>query len=141
MPLIRCSDQRSKTLEAFYAEIAAGGDVELAGSMLEIIRRINGLFKETTLYGLTSLYHLKLLAQDTYQSPWYVSIISSGPELSYVDYLLSEDEQPWPDARVKGEVSSHDELINYIIIAMTECGGWPDNEELKQLYAQIKQRT
>ena len=138
MPLFRCSDQPSKNLEEFYTEISMGGDEGIGNSMLEVIQRINDIFKETTIYGLTSLYHLKLLAQDTYQSPWYVSIISSGPELSYVDYLLPEDKQPWPDARVKGEVRSYDELIKCIIIAMIESGGWPDNEELKERYAQIK---
>lgn len=87
---------------------------------------------------MTSLYHLKLLAEDTYQSPWYISIISSGPENTWIDYMLPEQQQPWPNARVKGETASHDEAIKYIIIAMTESGGWADNEELKRLYASLK---
>ena len=138
MPLVRCSDQPSKSLEEFYTEISNGGDVDIAASMLEIIRRINGLFKETTIYGLTSLYHLKLLAEDTYQSPWYISIISSDPENTWIDYMLPQHQQPWPNARVKGEAASHDEAIKYIIIAMTESGAWADNEELKRLYASLK---
>jgi hypothetical protein len=88
MPLIRCSDQGSKTLEEFYT--------------------------------------------------WYVSIVSSGPDNCYVDYLMPEDKQLWPDSRVKGEADSYEELMKYIVIAMTESGGWPDNAELKELYAQIK---
>lgn len=139
MPLIRCSDQCSQTLEEFYTERSVSdADRPIGSSILEIIRRMNETFKETTIYGLTSLYHLELLSQDTYKSPWYVSIISSGADLSYVDYLLPEDNQPWTNARVKGEARSYDELMAYIIIAMTECGGWPECNELKRLYASFK---
>lgn len=106
--------------------------------MLEIILRFNEIFKETTIYGATSLYNLQLLADKCDQSPVYVSIISSGPEHSYVEYLIPEDKQPWPDTWVRGEVGSHEAVIKGIIIAMTESGGWPDNEELKKLYAALK---
>ncbi len=106
--------------------------------MLEIIRRFNKIFKETTIYGTTSLYQLKLLSDNCDHSPWYVSIISSSPEYSWVEYLIPEDKQPWPSTWVRGEVNSHDELMKCVIIAMKESGGWPDNEELKELYAQIK---
>lgn len=139
MPLIRCPHHHPKSLEEFYSEKLQGGEVDAAigVAMLEIILRINDIFKESTIYGSTSLYQLKLLSDDCDKSPWYVSIISSGPETSWIEYLLPEHRQPWPGTWVRGEVHSYDELIKCIIIAMTECGGWPDNEELKRVYASL----
>lgn len=138
MPLIRCPHHHHKSLEQFYTEISMGGDDAIGKSMLEIIRRINDLFKEATIYATTSLYQLKLLSDNCGQSPWYVSIISLSPEYSWVEYLIPENEQPWSNTWVRGEVNSHDELTRCIIIAMTKSGGWPDNKELKEHYAQIK---
>lgn len=97
-------------------------DAAIGEAMLEIIRRINDIFKQTTIYGSTSLYQLKLLSDDCDKSPWYVSIISSGPETCWIEYLLPEHRQPWPDTWVRGEVHSYEDAVKSIIIAMTNVG-------------------
>lgn len=140
MPIIRCKDQKSQTLEEFYFERASDKhqlSTDLGKSMLAIIDLINNTFIETEIYGLTSHAHLLLLSQDRSDSDWFVSIITNGFQEFRIEYLIPKEKQPWPNATVKGATKSLDEFRNYIIIAMTESQGWKDNDELKRLYSHL----
>ena len=147
MPLIRCSEQKSLTLEEFYKEFIPNKVdtfADVGTPMLNVLRLINDTFKETTIYGLTSHATLLLLNKDSSLSPWFVAL--NGLETSpngqrneyYIEYLMTEDKQPWPHAKIKGGTTSLDELKNIIIIAMTESEGWTDSNELKTLYDKLK---
>ena len=62
MPIVRSSDQKSKTLEEFYEELtsdeATSVENEIGKSMLSFISMVNQTLTETQLYGLTSHYSL-----------------------------------------------------------------------------------
>ena len=146
MPLIQCSEQNRQSLEEFYKSLTPDKGMTIAdiGSpMLNVIKLINETFKETTIYGLTSHATLLLLNEDSSRSPWFVALkgLETAPNGQrneyYIEYLMTTDNQPWSNAKVKGETRSLDELKNYIIIAMTESEGWTDSNELKELYKGI----
>ena len=134
MPIIRCSAQKNATLEQFYTEGDHKQTLDMGAKMLSLINLIDTKFKDTTIFGLTSLYRLMLLANDTYKSPWFVCIASDG-QTFYIDYLVPKSNQPWADARVKGEAESIEQAFKYVLIAMTNSEGWSDNNELKKLLA------
>ena len=147
MPLIQCSEQKRQTLEEFYKELIPDKVktfVDIGSPMLKVIKLLNDTFKETTIYGLTSHATLLLLNKDSSRSPWFVALngLETAPNGQrneyYIEYLMTSDKQPWPDAKIKGGTTSLDELKNYIIIAMIESKGWTDNDELKRLYQNIR---
>ncbi len=134
MPIIHCSDQKSKTLEQFYSESDDQLTRDNGAAMLTLIKLLDKKFIDTTIFGLTSLHRLNLLASNTYRSPWYVSFITDG-FFFHIDYLVPESEQPWEHARITGEAKSFEQAYRYILIAMTKSGGWKDNVELRKLLA------
>lgn len=146
MPIIRCSEQKSLTLEEFYKELIPNKVdtfVDVGTPMLNVLKLINDTFKETTIFGLTSHATLMLLNEDSLLSPCLVAL--KGLETSpngqrneyYIEYLMTAEKQPWPDAKINGATTSLEELKNYIIIAMTESKGWTDSNELRALYKNI----
>lgn len=135
MPITRSSEQGSMTLEEFYTDFFSGGHPsyqEAGKSMLQLISMINGMFPETTIWGLTSVARLVLQNEDNGAGEWYV-ILASSVDTFYIEYLLPESKRPWNNAYVHGEAQSLEQLRQYLLIAMQECGGWPDNTELKRL--------
>ncbi|OFX41458.1 MAG: hypothetical protein A2W95_07015 [Bacteroidetes bacterium GWA2_40_14] len=134
-------------MEEFYKEFIPNkidNFVDVGTPMLNVLKLLNDTFKETTIYGLTSHATLLLLNQNSSLSPWFVAL--NGLETSpngqrneyYIEYSMTSDKQPWPDAKIKGGTTSLDELRKYIIIAMNESEGWSDSNELKELYKSIK---
>ena len=139
MPLVRCSDQKRQTLEQTYSELASAENkfsAEIGKSMLPFIELIKETFPQTEIYGLTSMHHLVLLATDSWKSHWFVKFIYHGTEFN-IEYLMPEDISPWPLARVHGTARTMSDAKKYLIIAMTESRGWPDSQELENLYQQI----
>jgi hypothetical protein len=147
MPLIQCSDQKRQTLEDFYKSLIPDKIktfADVGSPMLNVIKLINGTFKETLIYGLTSHATLLLLNKDSWQSTWFVALngLQTSPNGQrneyYIEYLMTADKQPWTDAKVKGVTTSLDELKKNIIIAMTESNGWTNSIELKKLYEDLR---
>ncbi len=127
MHLTRCQDQKSKTLEEFYTEPSQSGEPvgrEGGQAMLGLLARLRALPDERRVYGLTSLYRLCLLAEDTYTSPWFVIVSALDKRNYYVEYLMPEAIAPWPHAYVRGEARSEDGAVQMILTAMEESGGW-----------------
>ncbi|HEX5222244.1 MAG TPA: hypothetical protein VFZ59_22005 [Verrucomicrobiae bacterium] len=127
MRITRCKDQKNATLEDFYGEAAASLEPVTRKSgeaMLDWIARLRALPNEKNVYGLTSLYRLCLLSEDTYTSPWFVIISASDERNYYVEYLMPEHQSPWPNAYVRGEARSADEAVQMVVTAMEKCGGW-----------------
>jgi len=126
MKLTRCKDQRSKTHEEFYGSLAASDDTwsrDVGETMLHLIDLLRTLPEPEAAWGLTSHFHLCLLAADDYHTPWYVRLIGSRGEYT-VDYLMPEAEAPWPYARVTGETRSQDRAVEMIETAMRLSRGW-----------------
>ncbi len=147
MPIIQCSEQSKQSLEDFYKSLIPDRVTKFAdvGSpMLKVIKLINDTFKETVIYGLTSHSTLKLQNENSTVSTHYVALNGLGTKPDgqddeyYIEYLMTTDKQPWPNACVKGGTKSLDELKRYIIIAMIESKGWQDSMELKDLYEDLK---
>jgi hypothetical protein len=135
MPITRSSEQSSRTLEEFYTELAETSSASFANAgkeMLHVLDLINTTFKQTQLWGLTSHARLILRNTDDFGSDSLVIVNGFAGEY-YIEYLLPPNKRPWNYAYVHGTATSLDELRQYLVIAMTESGGWPDNEELRQL--------
>lgn len=139
MPIIKSPAQPVTTLEAFYTDLAgtANGLYAMrARAMLPFIAAVNTLFQETTLYGLTShdrlaIQNAKAGAADSPTSTWLIIVSgSSSPGCYEIQYLIPEAQSPWPAARVHGGAANLGEALQYLLIAMRECGGWADNPEL-----------
>lgn len=127
MHLTRCQDQKRQTLEEFYGEWrwTEDPDDHACGQvMLDLIERLRALPDERRVYGLTSHYHLWLLAEDTYTSPWNVSFIAASKEHYAIEYRMPESEAPWPHAHIRGVATSEDEAVQMILTAMEKSGGW-----------------
>jgi hypothetical protein len=125
MQLIRCQDQKSETLDEFYTGISLHEGFEKNGvAMLDLINRLRALSDNRQVFGLTSLDRLCLLAEDTWESPWYVIIAAHDKTMYWVQYLMPEQLAPWPDAYVTGEARSEDDAVQMILIAMEKSEGW-----------------
>ena len=123
MKIQRCKDQKDKTLEEFYSELLASEDKILKSigqSMLNLLAAISKESMPKNIYGLTSLYQLKLLAQDTFISAWYISIISCGYEKFFIDYLGDIEN----DKYIRLEASNISETIKLIKLAIIKSKGW-----------------
>jgi hypothetical protein len=132
MHLTRCQDQKTKTLDEFYAEISQHDDPvdQMCGKvMLSLIGRLRALPDDRHVYGLTSLYWLCLLAHDTYQSsPWFVKFIASDKQTYFIEYLMPERLAPWQKAYVRGEAHSESEAVQMILTAMDKSEGWSQGQ-------------
>lgn len=144
MPLIRSSDQKSKTLEEFYKELTSNNATaiqnEIGKAMLEFISMANQTFTNTTLYGLTSHDALVIQAADNWDEGWFVAVYSIGDRKFQFEYKMPEEESPWNYAVIKGQANTIDEARDFLIIAMTESEGWTGNKELRKLYNKLKGR-
>ena len=107
MPLVRCSDQARESLRDHYSKDSNGGNsIDPAQLMISIIDKLDEIFKETIIFGLTSIKDLNLLAYDSYKTDWFVTFIARSESEIYVEYLLPLEKRPWPFAKVKGEAKS-----------------------------------
>jgi hypothetical protein len=142
MPIIGNSDQSRRTLIEFYQELLGENNSfsskNIGATMLNFIEMVNSTFKSTTLYGLTSHYNLIIQSEDSWKSQWYIRVYCFGDGKIQFEYKMPNIISPWEDAFVKGQANTIEEAKNYLIIAMTECGGWEDNEELRKLYNEHK---
>jgi len=135
MPITRCSLQKQQSLEAVYSALVNDANspvwAEIGYTMLAFLELINKTFPETPLWGLTSHDRLVLLTNDDAYSTWWVIISCLGQKEIYFEYLMPTEKAPWPGATVRGSASSLEEAKRYLIIAMKESGGWPNNPELE----------
>jgi hypothetical protein len=118
---------QSPGLEEFYRELSASSDnttAEIGLMMLRLLPEIPNTFRGKRVWGLTSHYHLCLLAADDYRTPWYVRIIGYSGSRYEIHYKMSEVDQPWPDAFVAGSAKELAQAVDMIGIAMARCGGW-----------------
>jgi hypothetical protein len=127
MILERCCDQKSKSLDDFYAEMASASDhVSREGglAMLELLAVLRSHADPRRIWGLTSHYRLCLLSKDAYTSPWYVIVSALDSRNYFVEYLMPEVDAPWVGAYVKGEGRSVEDTVSMVLTGMDRSGGW-----------------
>jgi len=144
MPIIRGPDEDWIGLEDFYQQMLVRDQEqfgEFASSMgcgrqmLDLLARINKLFRSTTLWGGTSLGWLIIRPENSASGSLHdlIRIVNTGPESYSIQYLLPAAVGPWPFASVHGEAQDATEAERYLLIAMRASGGWADNSELAAL--------
>lgn len=137
MKLTRCTAQKT-SLETFYNELyesykgAPLGESALA--YLDVIAELRNHPATYEVWGLTSHHRLILLAEDDYESLWYVICeIHSMPRYEnwkhhdlvyHVSFELPEVTSPWSRGTILGIASSLEEAVQLIILAMKESKGW-----------------
>ncbi|MDX2111882.1 MAG: hypothetical protein SFY80_16760 [Verrucomicrobiota bacterium] len=128
MHLVRCHDQKSKTLDEFYKEISEHDrvDREIGMAMLSLLARLRALPDGRDVWGLTSHYRLCLLATDSSETPWFVTVVALNERNYFLEYLMPERLAPWPHAYVRGEALSEDDAVRMILIGMERSEGWSD---------------
>ena len=129
MHLTRCHDQKSKSLDEFYTEIGQHDghvDREIGKTMLSLLARLRALPDSRNVWGLTSHYRLALLAQDSYETPWFVIVAVLDMRNYFVEYLMPERVAPWPHAYVRGEARTEDDAVQMIMTAMEKSEGWSE---------------
>ena len=89
--------------------------------MLDLLARLRALPDDKTVFGLTSLSRLCLLAEDTYRSPWFVIIGALDQRHYYVEYLVPRVK---PQDYAKGEARSLNAAVAMIVAAMEKSEGW-----------------
>jgi hypothetical protein len=125
--LTRCHDQKSKTLDEFYAELSLSDEpITRQGgqTMLSLLARLRALPKDRHVWGLTSHYRLGLLATDSAETPCFVMVSALDARNYFVEYLLPESVAPWAGAYVRGEARSEDDAVQMILTAMEKSEGW-----------------
>jgi hypothetical protein len=149
MPIKRNTNQEKLTLKEFYGELVSRGEkfekisdfnVNVGKDMIRLLEMINETFKETQLWGLTSLIRLIIQKENDWASDWYVIISGGGAGNYRIEYLVPENKRPWKNARVQGEAKNLEEAKKYLIIAMNECEGWKDNKELQILTRELEKK-
>jgi hypothetical protein len=127
MHLTRCKDQKSATIDEFYTEVSEHDNYtsrEGGKAMLDLIARLRALPDERRVFGLTSHDRLCFLAEDSYESSWFVLVWALDKRNYFVEYRMPDNIAPWPQAFVRGEARSEDEAVRMIITAMEKSGGW-----------------
>ena len=139
--LTRSSEQKSKTLEQFYAEWDSAVSRHLGGTMLRLIERLRSEGPDDwSAFGLTSHAHLYLLPTDDRESLACVHFIGQEtqdremdpvtqtpyPCEYYIEYRLPDRLNPWPpqSAWVKGIATSEDDAVRMILAGMHRSEGW-----------------
>ena len=106
MQIKRCKDQKGETLEEFYTGSSCDSNDGLHISNKAMLSLLKGLENQTfdkNIYGLTSMNRLCLLAENDWESPWYVIISALDDKNYYIEYILPQRFAPWPYAMVKGD--------------------------------------
>lgn len=122
MFLERCKDQAPETLEEAYAPRPNWMDAEMSEAMLSLIRRFRGDGTDRRAWGLTSMSWLVLLAEDTYESPWYVKFVALSRQEYFIRCLLPERDLPW--SFLTGRADDEDTAVAMVLEAMERSGGW-----------------
>jgi len=129
MPIIRCQDQPGQTLQEFFTDTDVLEIKKAGEAMLKLIAQLNRIFKQTVIYGLTSLNRLVLLSKNTYTSPWYVIFASDGVKY-YVDYKRTNEETIELSISKSLKTDNIEEAVKLVLFAMRRSEGWLGNEEL-----------
>jgi hypothetical protein len=138
VPLKRNTKQSAHgTLEVHYKLLPEGKTnsafQRISKNMLAFIEMVNQAFTETTIWAITADEAIILQNEDNHHAEAYIMIHNTGDNFYYFEYLMQAEKSPWPNATVKGAAKDLEEAKKYLLIAMNECGGWQNNNELEKL--------
>jgi hypothetical protein len=88
MHITGCKDQNEQLLDDFYTEVTRWESPvsrEMGKVMLALIARLRALPHDRHVFGLTSHLRLCLLAEDSWQSPWFVIVSALDKHNYYVE--------------------------------------------------------
>jgi hypothetical protein len=102
---------------------------DIGRAMVDILPDLHEMSRTRDVWGLTSHYHLWLLAADDYKSRWLVEIIGYSGEY-VIGFRLPEADEPWPNAVVRGTARTKTDALEMIETAMVRSGGWLRGEPL-----------
>ena len=126
MPIPRASFQSTRnTLEQFYGEMAASPDQvssRIGQQMCELLLALGEASRATSVWGLTSLSRLWLLARDEPSADWLVGIqaVPSGGYRVYRPRDPADDS----DGSLFGLAPDVTTAASLVLAAMTASGGW-----------------
>ena len=127
MPIKRASCQPSKSLEAFYEDLAASTDSvtsSIGRQMLVLLPMLAEVCAPFEVWGLTSHESLWLLAADDPSSAWLVSVTALPGQGYYIHYRMAEIDAPWSHALVQGRAPDEADACRLVLIAMKRSRGW-----------------
>ena len=141
MPIKRVHYQGGRDLLNFYNQEStqeSGVHPLKAKNMIKVLELLEQLFKDFTVYAVTSHFSLILSANDDHESK--VRIGNIGAEnLNTVAFELPKEKAPWKGAWVEDILLyTIENLENHILIAMKESEAWNDSEKFNELYKRIK---
>lgn len=96
----------------------------MRATMLSLLARLRALPGDKPVFGITSHRRLLLLAEDSHQSPKFVSVSILCKIEYHIEALLPEWAAPWPGAYVRGFARTEDEAVEMIVTAMNVSEGW-----------------
>jgi hypothetical protein len=97
---------------------------EINSAMIDLVQYLQNLKGEERVFGLTSHTRLLLLAEDKYDSEYYVRISAVDKHNYIIEYLMPERFSPWPKAYVRGEADSLERAAKMVLTAMRCSEGW-----------------
>ena len=120
----RITDQ-SQPLEEFYREFLAlgsGNDYSKIGSrMLDLLHRLRAI-NGPPIWAVTSHANLHFVSGDDYRLPVLVSVLCGG-DWFYIEYRMSADEAPWPDAYVRAKTDDVERAGEMVAFGLTKATG------------------
>jgi len=93
-------------------------------AMLLLIRALRADPAQLRAYAMTHMHQLRLRAIDDAAGPEFVRVMASSEYSYFVEFLMPEDQAPWPHAWVKGEATSTEDAKNMVLTAMRLSGTW-----------------
>jgi hypothetical protein len=99
--------------------------------MLSLFPMLAEAFGPLDVWGLTSLYHLWLLARDDFRSPWLVCITAIPDQGYKIQYKTPGSRLQ--DTVVEGIAPDGATACRLILSAMKRSGGWPEQEIFLQI--------
>ena len=134
MPLIRSKSQGGGSCcEHYKNDIGNDGFINRRhAGMRSLINKLNAQLQNTTVWGLTSLDTLCLMAVPMYDAgPRYVAIDAISEVTFRVNYRPPEGQLPIPGSEISFSVLGVDEAVDLIKKAMQFTQGWPGSPDLE----------
>ena len=126
MNISRCCDQKDVSLLEFYQGLLDGGDQSkgIGEFMIALLNKLIELEDPRSFYGLTSHSRLVLLAENSYRSPWFVTVSTDGIGTYRIETLMPESKELGDAGSEINESHNLDDTVKKILTAIEKSKGW-----------------
>ena len=100
-----------------------------ATGVLRLLQLLREHSDEKTVFALTSMHRLCLLAEDDPDSPWYVMVEALSGTSFEVYALMPENQGPWANAYAFRLFCSVDATLAALVEAIEYTQGWDPTDE------------